>query len=171
MRLILSYLIGLIFGLGISISGMANPAKVLNFFDVAGSWDPSLLFVMGGAVVVTFFGYRWVLKRPGPSFDQIFHLPQNKAIDVKLLAGSAVFGIGWGLAGFCPGGALPALGTGKLEVLIFALAMLAGMFAARLIDTRMAARLQAPPLHEHQPAPHGPLTHKPRDPGAKADIT
>jgi hypothetical protein len=131
MRLLTLYLIGLVFGIGISISGMANPAKVLNFFDVAGSWDPSLIFVMGGALVVTFLGYRVVLKRPAPAMDTTFHVPANRALDAKLLGGSALFGVGWGIAGFCPGGALPALGTGRWEVIAFVAALIAGMAAAR----------------------------------------
>ena len=131
MRLVLTYLIGLIFGVGISISGMANPAKVLNFFDIAGTWDPSLVFVMGGAVVVAFFGYRIVLRRPAPVLDAKFHLPDNPRIDARLLGGSALFGIGWGIAGFCPGGALPALGTGQIDVFVFVAALIAGIFAAK----------------------------------------
>ncbi|MFV1877106.1 DUF6691 family protein [Nioella sp.] len=133
MRIFVAYLIGIVFGLGISISGMANPAKVINFFDVAGTWDPSLIFVMGGAVVVTFLGYRFVLKRPMPLFDRQFLLPGSNVIDLKLLGGSAVFGIGWGIAGFCPGGALPALGTGRIEVVLFTVALVAGIFAARAL--------------------------------------
>ncbi len=131
MRLVSTYLIGLIFGVGISISGMANPAKVLNFFDLAGTWDPSLVFVMGGAVVVAFFGYRIVLRRPAPVLDAKFHLPDNPRIDARLLGGSALFGIGWGIAGFCPGGALPALGTGQIDVFVFVAALIAGIFAAK----------------------------------------
>ena len=131
MRLVSTYLIGLIFGVGISISGMANPAKVLNFFDIAGTWDPSLVFVMGGAVVVAFFGYRIVLRRPAPVLDAKFHLPDNPRIDARLLGGSALFGIGWGIAGFCPGGALPALGTGQIDVLVFVAALVARIFAAK----------------------------------------
>lgn len=131
MRLVSTYLIGLVFGVGISVSGMANPAKVLNFFDIAGTWDPSLAFVMGGAVVVAFLGYRIVLRRPAPMFDAKFHLPDNPRIDARLLGGSALFGIGWGIAGFCPGGALPALGTGQIEVFVFAAALIAGIFAAK----------------------------------------
>ena len=140
MRLVSSYLIGLIFGIGISISGMANPAKVLNFFDVAGTWDPSLIFVMGGAVVVVFLGYRVVLRRPAPMIDTRFHLPDNPRIDARLLGGSAVFGIGWGIAGFCPGGALPALGTGRLEVIAFVAALIAGIFAAKGLIALSGAR-------------------------------
>lgn len=140
MRLIASYIIGLIFGVGISISGMANPAKVLNFFDVAGTWDPSLIFVMGGAVVVTFIGYRFVLKRPAPIMESKFQLPTRRDLDLPLIAGSAVFGIGWGIAGFCPGGALPALGTGKSEVFIFVAALLAGIFAVNILNRLRVSR-------------------------------
>ena len=139
-RLVTTYLIGLLFGIGIMLSGMANPAKVLNFFDVAGTWDPSLIFVMGGALITTLIGYRFVLPRADrpavPLFDTRFHLPVNRAIDIKLVGGSAVFGIGWGLAGFCPGGALPALGTGVPAVYIFTVAMIAGLLVARFVAQR-----------------------------------
>ncbi|MBL4811865.1 MAG: YeeE/YedE family protein, partial [Rhodobacteraceae bacterium] len=131
MRLITTYFIGLIFGLGIVISGMSNPAKVLNFFDVAGTWDPSLALVMVAALIVTFIGYRLVLGRPAPSFASSYSLPATRKIDKKLVGGSVFFGIGWGIAGFCPGGALPALGTGNADVLIFCAAMCGGIFAAR----------------------------------------
>lgn len=131
MKLPVAYLVGLIFGLGISMSGMANPAKVLNFFDVAGTWDPSLALVMGGAVVVTWLGYRWVLSRSKPIFETKFSLPTRTDIDLKLVGGSLVFGIGWGLAGFCPGGALPALGTGNTTVMMFVAALVAGIFVTR----------------------------------------
>ncbi|OAN78228.1 permease [Sulfitobacter sp. EhC04] len=140
MRIVICYLIGLVFGVGISISGMANPAKVLNFFDVAGSWDPSLAFVMGGALIVTFIGYRVVLKRPAPQFDSRFDLPTSKDFDLPLIAGSATFGIGWGIAGFCPGGALPALGTGQAEVVIFVAALIGGIVIARLMQTALRRR-------------------------------
>lgn len=142
MRLIAIYLVGVIFGVGISVSGMSNPAKVLNFFDVAGSWDPSLIFVMGGALVVTFLGYRSVLRRPAPLAAPRFVLPDSRSIDAPLIGGSAVFGVGWGLSGFCPGGALPALGTGQWQVWAFAAAMLAGMALARTV--RMRAGSGAP---------------------------
>lgn len=133
MKLVLGYLIGLIFGLGIALSGMINPAKVLNFFDVAGPWDPSLAFVMGGAVIVTFLGYRLVLRRHRPVLDDRFHLPKASAIDARLIGGAAVFGLGWGIAGFCPGGALPALGTGRGDVLLFVAAMLAAILVTRAV--------------------------------------
>jgi uncharacterized membrane protein YedE/YeeE len=135
MRIITAYLIGLVFGVGIAISGMANPAKVLNFFDVAGSWDPSLMFVMGGALITTFIGYKLVFGRSAPIIEGSFQLPTNNKIDLKLVGGSAIFGIGWGIAGFCPGGALPALGTGRWEVFAFALALIAGIFLAKFLQT------------------------------------
>ena len=140
MRHVSSYLIGLIFGIGILISGMANPAKVLNFFDVAGNWDPSLIFVMGSALVVTFIGYRIVLRRPAPIIDATFHLPDNPRIDARLLGGAAVFGVGWGIAGFCPGGAIPALGSGRFEVIVFVAALVAGIFAAKSLMALTGAR-------------------------------
>ena len=141
MKLIATYLIGLVFGVGISISGMSNPAKVLNFFDVAGTWDPSLAFVMGGALLVAFFGYKLVLKRPAPIFEPTLNVPTSRVIDARLVGGSEVFGVGWGIAGFCPGGALPALGTGNVDVLIFTAALVAGIFLAKGLMTA-TARLQ-----------------------------
>jgi uncharacterized membrane protein YedE/YeeE len=138
-----AYAIGLIFGLGISISGMANPAKVLNFLDVAGSWDPSLAFVMGGALAIAFVGYRIVLKRLAPTLAPTFQVPVARDLDARLLGGSAIFGIGWGIAGFCPGGALPALGTGRPEVLIFVVAAAIGILAARLGPPLLTRRRMA----------------------------
>jgi uncharacterized membrane protein YedE/YeeE len=140
MKLIVLYLIGVVFGVGIAISGMANPAKVLNFFDIAGTWDPSLIFVMGGALVTTFIGYKLVFGREAPVFEPNFNLPTSRSIDAKLVGGSAVFGIGWGIAGFCPGGALPALGTGRWEVFAFTAAMIAGIFLARFIQSNVGRR-------------------------------
>ncbi|MFT6074290.1 MAG: putative membrane protein YedE/YeeE [Yoonia sp.] len=143
MKLIFSYLSGLIFGVGISISGMANPAKVLNFFDVAGTWDPSLAFVMGGALIVTYIGYRFVLKRPTPLLAASFQLPTRRDLDLSLIGGSALFGVGWGIAGFCPGGALPALGTGQTDVYIFVAALIFGIFAANFGRSAIANRANA----------------------------
>ncbi|MEP2921263.1 DUF6691 family protein [Sulfitobacter sp.] len=144
MRFLTSYLIGLVFGAGILISGMANPAKVLNFFDIAGTWDPSLAFVMGGALIVTAIGYKVVLKRPSPLLGASFQLPLRRDLDLSLLGGSAVFGVGWGIAGFCPGGALPALGTGRIEVLIFIIALVAGIVVARRLQAIYQSRSQRP---------------------------
>lgn len=140
MKLIVTYLVGLIFGFGISISGMANPAKVLNFFDIAGSWDPSLIFVMGGALVTTFLGYKFVLGRTTPVFEEAFQVPSSRSIDTKLVGGSAIFGIGWGIAGFCPGGALPALGTGRWEVFVFTAALIAGILLAKFVQSNSTRR-------------------------------
>ncbi|WP_147124227.1 DUF6691 family protein [Shimia ponticola] len=142
MKLISTYLIGLVFGVGISISGMANPDKVLNFFDVAGTWDPSLIFVMGGALVTTFVGYRIVLGRKEPLFEGRFSLPTARTIDARLIGGSALFGVGWGIAGFCPGGALPALGTGRWEVFAFTAALVVGILIAKFIQSIGASRAQ-----------------------------
>ena len=140
MRNIVNLLAGLIFGLGLLISGMANPAKVQNFLDLAGTFDPSLIFVMAGAVMVTFAGYRLVLRRPRPVLAERFYLPTAKDIDARLIGGAALFGIGWGLSGFCPGPAivsLPLLATGTL---VFVPAMLAGIAVARLLMPGKAPR-------------------------------
>jgi hypothetical protein len=140
MRILSAFIVGLIFGVGIAISGMINPAKVLNFFDIAGTWDPSLIFVMGGALVTTFIGYRLVLRRDKPVIEEKFQLPTASAIDARLIGGSAVFGIGWGIAGFCPGAAIPALGSGKIEVAGFVAALLAGLWVARTIRDRQTGK-------------------------------
>lgn len=135
-------LAGLIFGIGIMLSGMANPAKILNFFDVTGTFDPSLALVMLGAVVATAIGYRVVLARTRPFFDTTFHLPTTTAIDRKLVLGSVIFGIGWGISGFCPGGAVPALGLGRSEPAVFLTAMIAGMALTRAVLAQMAPASQ-----------------------------
>jgi uncharacterized protein len=147
MRLLTAFLIGLLFGTGILISGMANPAKVLNFFDLAGTWDPSLAFVMGGALLVAIPGYWLVLRAQRPAFETGFQLPPTRQIDASLIAGSAVFGMGWGIAGFCPGGALPALGTGRMEVAAFVVALIAGLLVARLLKAGGPMRWQRPARH------------------------
>lgn len=136
MGIVLQAIAGLIFGIGLVISGMANPAKVQNFLDLAGTWDPSLAFVMGGAVVVTFIGYRLAFKRGAPVLDTEFHLPAKTAIDGRLLAGAAVFGIGWGLAGFCPGPAVTSLLLAAKGTLIFVPAMIVGLALARLLSAQ-----------------------------------
>lgn len=122
---------GLVFGLGLSVSGMTDPAKVLNFLDLAGTWDASLAFVMGGGVVVAFIGYRLAFAAGAPLFDSRFHLPAATQIDTRLLAGAALFGAGWGLAGLCPGPALASLFNGSTGVLVFVGAMMAGMWLGR----------------------------------------
>lgn len=140
MKLVFALLTGLVFGTGIALSGMMDPAKVLNFFDIFGTWDPSLAFVMGGALVVTFFGYRLVWRRAAPLFGGRFQLPTSTAINARLVGGSAVFGIGWGIAGFCPGAAIPALGTGRWEVVLFLAAVIGGFFLRRGLDGVMRAK-------------------------------
>ena len=140
LRVLSAAAIGLVFGTGIVISGMANPAKVLNFFDLFGTWDPSLLLVMGSALAVTFIGYRFVMRRPAPVFDRRFHLPTKRDLDVPLIAGSALFGIGWGIAGFCPGGAIPALGSGEPSPLIFVAAMIGGILGANALKAAFTRR-------------------------------
>ena len=135
-KLVSAFLIGGLFGLGIAIAGMANPAKVFNFFDLAGAWDPSLAFVMGGGLIVAFIGYRLVFAaRREPILDSEFSLPKQHRIDLELVGGAAIFGAGWGIAGFCPGGAVPALGLGYSQTVIFLAAMIAGIVIARAIRT------------------------------------
>ncbi|MCK1734229.1 YeeE/YedE family protein [Bradyrhizobium sp. 138] len=137
MHILVQFVIGLIFGLGLIVSGMSDPAKVLNFLDVggipAGTWDASLAFVMAGAVAVTFFGFGRVLRRARPFFAERFYLPTRRDIDSRIVAGPAIFGIGWGLVGFCPGPALTALGFGSSSAFVFVAAMCAGMVLARYV--------------------------------------
>jgi uncharacterized membrane protein YedE/YeeE len=125
-RAFAALLTGIIFGLGLAVAQMTNPNKVLNFLDIAGAWDASLLLVLGGAVVVATLGYHWVLKLQTPLLDDDFHLPASRVIDAPLVAGAAIFGIGWGLGGYCPGPALSSLGFGNAEALWFLPAMVLG---------------------------------------------
>jgi uncharacterized protein len=132
--------LGLLFGTGLVVAGMSDPAKVLNFLDLAaipsGTWDPSLAFVLLAATAVTFVGYRVVLRRPKPVLDTQFHLPTKTKIEAPVIVGPAIFGIGWGLVGLCPGPAFTVLGTGRPEAFLFVTAMLAGMVAARVLSQR-----------------------------------
>ncbi|GGJ26929.1 DUF6691 family protein [Neoroseomonas lacus] len=149
MSVLVQFAIGLVFGLGLVVAGMSNPAKVLNFLDLgaipSGGWDPSLAFVMAGGIAVTFVGYRLVLRRSQPIFGGTFHLPTSTDIDARIIAGPAIFGIGWGLAGFCPGPAFTALTVGGNPALIFVAAMMVGMGAARWLANRPAASLPVAP--------------------------
>lgn len=138
MSILVNLGLGLLFGLGLIVSGMSNPAKVLNFLDLFGTFDPSLAFVMGGAVVVAFIGFRLVLTREKPLMAPRFQLPTRSDIDARLIVGPALFGIGWGLGGFCPGPAFTALGLAAPGTLAFIPAMLAGMWAARALAERRA---------------------------------
>ncbi len=126
-RTLVALFAGMLFGLGLAISGMMNPAKVVGFLDVAGGWDPTLAFVMGGALLVTVPAFRLILGRPRPILADGFALPTKSALDGRLLGGAALFGVGWGLSGFCPGPAVAALVTGLTPVFAFVAAMIAGM--------------------------------------------
>ena len=138
MRLPLStFIAGLLFGGGLTISQMVNPQKVISFLDVAGDWDPSLAFVMGGALIVTLIGYRLVLKRNGPLFDDKFRLPTRNDIDAPLIVGAALFGMGWGLAGLCPGPALASASFAGVNAYIFVGTMVLTIFVFRFIKAKL----------------------------------
>jgi len=126
--------VGVLFGAGLAASQMANPEKVLAFLNLAENWDPSLLLVMGAACAVAFFGFRWVTK-DAPLFESRHYLPTARDIDYRLISGSVIFGLGWGLAGYCPGPAITGLGSGSLEPFIFIPAMIVGSQIARLVQT------------------------------------
>ena len=136
-------LAGALFGLGLAVSRMVDPEKVLAFLDVAavaeGDWDPSLLLVLCAAVGVNLVGHRLVLGRPAPLLAPRFELPRRTDLDARLVGGAALFGIGWGLAGYCPGPAIAALGHGSLDALWFTAAMLVGMFAFQTTDAERSA--------------------------------
>jgi len=125
---------GLVFGFGLILSGMANPAKVIGFLDIAGSWDPSLAFVMGGAIAIGFFAFKYAETRDTTLLGEELNLPRNNTVDKRLIGGSLVFGAGWGLGGFCPGPGLVSLGMGYSGGIIFALSMVVGMLAFELIQ-------------------------------------
>ena len=136
MRIALAFVTGLVFGLGLLFSGMADPAKVLGFLDLAGAWDPSLAFVMAGAVGVATIGFALARRRTTSLLGETMQLPTRRAIDRRLIAGSLLFGAGWGLAGFCPGPAIVALGIGSASAAAFVGAMLGGMGLFELFETR-----------------------------------
>jgi hypothetical protein len=130
----LSFLTGLVFGLGLIVSGMANPAKVLGFLDLAGAWDPSLALVMAGAIAVAFLPFQWAKRRQVSLLGAPMQLPSSTRLDRRLVLGSVMFGAGWGLGGFCPGPGLVALGMGVPQGFVFVLAMLAGMLLFEAIE-------------------------------------
>jgi uncharacterized membrane protein YedE/YeeE len=136
---------GLVFGLGLIAAGMTNPAKVLAFLDLAGAWDPSLALVMGGAIAVALVPFGWARRRGRTLLGQRIEWPTATGVDARLVLGSALFGIGWGLAGLCPGPAVVALAAGLPDVWIFFAAMLAGLLAVDLFDAR---RTGSPPTQE-----------------------
>lgn len=136
MNIITSLFAGLLFGVGLIVSGMANPAKVLGFLDLAGAWDPSLMLVMAGAVGIGLFAFVWAGRRKTTLLGGSLSLPTSRQIDRRLVLGSMVFGIGWGIAGFCPGPALVALGQGEVKAALFVSAMLAGMAVFEWLERR-----------------------------------
>ncbi len=135
-KILVTLFAGALFGLGLAVSGMINPQKVIGFLDFAGDWDPTLMLVMGGALLVTIPAFRLILKRPRPLLADGFALPTKSALDVRLLGGATLFGVGWGLSGFCPGPAVAALATGLMPVFAFVAAMVAGMALYGLIFER-----------------------------------
>jgi uncharacterized membrane protein YedE/YeeE len=130
------FLVGLLFGVGLLISGMTDPGKVLGFLDLFGAWDPSLALVMGGAIVVGFFAFTVAKKRTISFFGGTMHLPASETIDRRLLIGAVLFGAGWALAGFCPGPALVSLASGQAKAACFVAAMITGMLLCELCDRR-----------------------------------
>ena len=141
MKNFLTLISGLLFGFGLLLSGMADPAKVQNFLDVFGTWDPSLAFVMGGAIAVTMPGFWLVIRRNKPFFNDVFHLPSRTDLDARLITGAAIFGVGWGLGGFCPGPAMTALPLAAEGTLIFVATMLTGMAASKYVLQRRDSRV------------------------------
>lgn len=140
MQLLMSLLAGLVFGLGLMVSGMTNPAKVTGFLDLAGTWDPSLAFVMGGAIGVGLVAFRWARTRSRAVLGGPMQLPAARQIDRRLVLGGLTFGVGWGLAGYCPGPALASLATGGSKPLIFTAAMLVGMVIFEVLERRASRR-------------------------------
>lgn len=140
MQRLTALLAGLVFGAGVTVSGMVNPLKVQNFLDLIGAWDPTLLLVMGGALAVTLAGYAFVLQKPKPLFTEDFQLPSTSTIDARLICGAVIFGIGWGMTGFCPGPAIASLAFGLLPSFVFVATMALGMIAVRLL-TRVSRQM------------------------------
>ncbi|MCK0751837.1 DUF6691 family protein [Chromohalobacter japonicus] len=134
MKMLAGYLAGLLFGLGLAISGMTDPARVIGFLDVAGDWDPTLVFVLGGAVVTTFIGYRLVWRHQTPLFESRFQLPTRRDLDIRLLGGAALFGIGWGLSGYCPGPAVASLSGLSWPLAAFIVTLIAGWWLSRRMN-------------------------------------
>lgn len=135
-RLLAALVAGALFGFGLVVSQMSDPRVVLGFLDLAGAWNPTLIFVLCGAVGVTVIAFRFVLRRSRPVLDDTFHLPRTQQIDRRLILGAAIFGVGWGLAGYCPGPALVTLGAGLREAWYFVPAMLVGGIGYRLVARR-----------------------------------
>ena len=138
MATVFAFVAGLVFGLGLIVAGMVNPAKILGFLDIAGTWDPSLALVMVGAIAVGLVAFALARRRTMSALGLPMLLPSQRTVDARLVGGSLVFGIGWGLAGFCPGPAIVALGAGYAKAAVFVVAMLLGMGAFELIERHRA---------------------------------
>ncbi len=136
MQVFAAFISGLVFAIGLAVGGMTDPNKVLSFLDVTGGWDPSLAFVMGGAILVYAPIYHWFTRKTRPLLHHAFHLPTRKDIDLRLVAGGILFGVGWGLGGFCPGPAIVSAASLRSDVLTFIAAMFAGMLGVYLYDRR-----------------------------------
>lgn len=136
MRIVIAIVSGLIFGLGMGISQMMDRARALAFMDIAGVWDPTLLLVLGGAVGVTVIAFRFVLRRPHPVFSDVFHLPTRRDIDRPLITGAVIFGVGWGISGYCPGSGVPALSLGSWSPVLFVVSMIAGSLTFKWVSNR-----------------------------------
>ncbi len=135
MRVLIAFVSGAIFAGGLVVGGMTQPSKVVGFLDIFGQWDPSLAFVMGSALLVNVLAYKFIVpSRPKPLVEESFHIPTRSDLDWRLISGGVFFGAGWGIAGFCPGPALTALGSGKTEVFIFVASMAGGMYLYRFVD-------------------------------------
>ena len=138
MRKLTAFFAGLLFGIGLLLAGMANPAKVLGFLDLAGLWDPSLALVMGGGILAAFIPFNWAQRQTKSLLGAPMQIPQKRELDPRLIGGSLLFGIGWGIAGICPGPALAILLTGHWQVIVFVLALLAGMLIFSALEARRA---------------------------------
>lgn len=144
MQIVMAFVTGLVFGLGLILSGMTDPSKVIGFLDLAGNWDPSLAFVMGGAILVNSIAYYFAKGRSRAWLGDVMRLPTSTRIDRRLVLGGLVFGAGWGLAGYCPGPAIASVAQGGAKPVIFVLAMLAGMTIYEIQNRRAASRLAKP---------------------------
>ena len=132
-----AWVVGFVFATGLGISGMTNPDKVIGFLNIFGGWDPSLMFVMAGSIFVHFFSYRIITKRKNPLLSPQWHVPKKSKVTVSLISGSLIFGIGWGLAGYCPGPAITSLSALNPQTYIFVLGMLIGMYAFKFADKKL----------------------------------